>query len=328
MRAVILSIIGIIAAAAGFLLLPSLLNVADLFDATVFLIMGILALSLAFVWGYAGINCFGQAAFFGLGAYSYAIAAINLDSSLLSLLIGIAVPAAAAGVLGYFLFSSRIGDVYLGVLTLVVTLLLYNLASSTGGYEYKIGRAHLGGYNGIPGVPPLSIPGLSGRALGPIEQFYFVAASLVVIYAGLRLLLNTDFGRVVIGIRENELRAELLGYNVVLYKLGAFVLGGALAGFAGCLYAVWGAYVSPSVFGLAMTAQIIMWVIVGGLGTLIGPVLGAILLQFTVTKVGSQQLVNTYLILGAILITFVSFVPQGLVPILRKTLDKMAFLKQ
>ena len=97
----------------------------------------------------------------------------------------------------------------------------------------------------------------------------------------------------------------------------------AIAGLAGCLYAVWGAYVGPNVFSLAMTAQILMWVIVGGLGTLVGPIIGCFLLQILVTEIGTQQAFNTYLVLGAILLLFVSLVPRGVVPLVSDLLQTL-----
>jgi branched-chain amino acid transport system permease protein len=119
---------------------------------------------------------------------------------------------------------------------------------------------------------------------------------------------------VVVAIRENETRCELLGYDVRLHKLLIFTVGGAIAGLAGALFANWGAFVSPNVFSLVMTSQIIIWVIVGGLGTLVGPIIGCVIMQYLATRLGTQQLANTSLIFGAIFLAFVLLVPRGLVP--------------
>lgn len=302
---------------------PLLLDLADLFNLTVYIIMSILALSLALVWGYGGILCFGQAAFFGLGSYSYALAAINMGDSTIPILLAVALPAAFAALLGYFLFYARLSDVYLGVITLVVTLILFNLIGSTAGPEYKLGKAYLGGYNGIPAIPPINVPGDSSRFLDIFDLFRLSTIILLLVYFGLRALLYSQFGCVIVAIRENEVRAELLGYDVRLYKLAVFSLGAAIAGLAGCLYAVWGAYVGPNVFSLAMTAQVLMWVIVGGLGTLVGPIIGCFALQILVTEIGTQQVLNTYLVLGAILLLFVSLVPRGVLPLLHDLLTNL-----
>ena len=312
---------------AFMVLTPRLVELDIVLDLTVYMIMAVLALSLALIWGYGGILCFGQSAFFGLGAYSYAIAMFNIGESTLPLLLAIALPAGFAALLGYFMFYGRISDVYLGVITLTVTLILFNSVNSTAGPEFHIGAARLGGFNGIPGIPPLNFPGSKAAVIDLEGMFYLSTAALLATYFGLRLLLTSQFGRVIVGIRENEQRAELLGYDPRAYKLATFTIGGALAGFAGCLFANWGNFVSPTIFGLAQSAQIIIWVIVGGRGTLIGPVIGCIGIQWLSAALGANQpsggsdlwskiFANAPLILGVILIAFVLLVPKGLVPTL------------
>jgi len=300
-------------AVAGVLLAPLVTDTFALLAFTVYLVMAMLALSLAFIWGFGGILCFGQAAFFGLGAYAYAIGAINFGPGTGALLLAIAVPAAFAALLGYFMFYGRISDVYLGVITLAVTLILFNLANSTSGPQYRIGQALLGGFNGIPSIPTLTLPG-QDAPLEPEGLFRLVGLLLIVAYAGLRWLLRTRFGQVVVAVRENERRAELLGYDARLHKLAVFAIGGAIAGLAGCLYANWGAFVNPGVFGLAQSAQIIIWVIVGGRGTLIGPMIGCVAIQWMVTALGGQQTVDTGLVLGVVLALFVMLIPRGIAP--------------
>jgi ABC-type branched-subunit amino acid transport system permease subunit len=198
--------------------------------------------------------------------------------------------------------------------------------NSTAGPEFHIGTARLGGFNGIPGIPPLNWPFNKAAAIDLEGMFYLATGSLLATYFGLRLLLASQFGRIIVGIRENERRAELLGYDPRAYKLATFTIGGALAGFAGCLFANWGNFVSPTIFGLAQSAQIIIWVIVGGRGTLIGPIVGCIGIQWLTTALGANQpsgsdwwtkiLSNAPLILGVILVAFVLLVPKGLVPTL------------
>jgi branched-chain amino acid transport system permease protein len=319
----------IVAGAAGLavlILTPIYLELDTVLNVTVYMIMAILALSLALIWGFGGILCFGQSAFFGLGAYTYAIAMINMGESTGPLLLAILVPALFAAALGYFMFYGRISDVYLGVITLTVTLILFNSINSTAGPEFHIGVARLGGFNGIPGIPPLNWPFQKDKQVDLQGMFYLSTASLIVVYFGLRALLASRFGRIIVGIRENERRAELLGYDPRAYKLATFVIGAALAGYAGCLFANWGAFVSPTIFGLAQSAQIIIWVIVGGRGALIGPILGCIGIQWLTAALGANAptgsggwaalLGNAPLILGALLVAFVLLVPKGLAPTL------------
>jgi len=311
--------IGVIGVAL-LVVLPATLDLYELLQITLYAILGILALSLAFVWGYGGILCFGHSAFFGLGAYAYAVAVINMGESTLPLLIAIALPAALAAGLGYFMFYARISDVYVGVITLTVALILYNCINSTAGPEYHIGEALLGGFNGIPNIPSLNIPFRPDTQLEPEAMFVLSMGLLLLTYFGLIALLATRFGRVLVAIRENEQRVEFLGYDARLHKLVAFAIGGGLAGLAGCLFAAWGNYVSPTAFSVVQSAQIIIWLMVGGAGTLIGPVIGCFAISWLTLKIGTQQIVNANVVLGAILLVFVLLVPKGIVPLLSERL--------
>ncbi|CAN7450547.1 branched-chain amino acid ABC transporter permease [Variovorax sp. LjRoot84] len=301
--------------------LPGVLDDFMLLQVTIYVVMSILGVSLGFIWGFGGILCFGQAAFFGLGAYVYAIAVINMGDSSVPFLLAIVLPALFAALLGYVIFYGRLSDVYMGVITLTVTLILFNLINSTAGPEWKIGSAPLGGFNGIPAIPPLNAPGNLDEVITPRGMFNLSMAALLVVYLGLRVLISSKIGRVIIASKENEQRVLLLGYDARAYKLFAFTLGGAIAGLAGCLFANWGAFTSPTIFGLAQSAQIIIWVIVGGLGTLIGPVVGCVAIQWLTTQIGTQQTFNANLVLGAILMVFVLMVPKGIVPSLGLVID-------
>jgi ABC-type branched-subunit amino acid transport system permease subunit len=316
------SLIGFALSVIAIFALPKVLELFTLINATIYVSMAILALSLALVWGYGGILCFGQAAFFGLGGYAYAIGAINFGDSTWAVVLAVLVPAAFAALLGYFMFWGRIGDVYLGVITLTMTLIFFKLFNATAGDAYKIGKAGLGGFNGIPSTPPLNLPWDVGTALAPEDIWYVAASLLVILYFGARWLLKTSFGRVVISIRENERRSELLGYDVRRYKLGIFTLGGAMAGIAGILFANC-VFVSPTMFSLFYSAQVIIWVTVGGIGTLLGPVFGAIALQMIVAKLGTLEIIDPNVVLGAILIIFVLLIPKGLLPLLQSAFDRM-----
>ena len=309
--------------AVGIILLVSLPFVLDLYtllQITLYVIFAILALSLAFVWGYGGILCFGHSAFFGLGAYAYAVSVINIGDSTLPFLIAMALPALFAAGLGYFMFYARISDVYVGVITLTVTLIFYNVVNSTAGPQYHIGEALLGGFNGIPNVPSLNIPFQPDNTLEPAGMFTFSAAILLIVYFGLHALLRTRFGRVLVAVRENEQRVEFLGYDSRLHKLIAFSIGGAIAGLAGCLFTAWGNFVSPTSFSVVQSAQIIIWLMVGGPGTLLGPVIGAMAISWLTVKIGTQQMVNANVVLGAILLIFVLLVPKGVAPMFTERL--------
>lgn len=304
-------------ATAAIVVMPLVYNEYEILQMMIYVILSILALSLAFIWGFGGILSFGHAVFFGIGAYTYAIAAINFGETTSALLLALAVPAAFAALLGYFMFYGRISDVYLGAITLTVTLIFFKGVNSTSGPQYRIGSAPLGGFNGIPSVPRLTVPGFADLELGTMPLFSLSVALLALTYIGLRFLISSDFGRIVISVKENESRAELLGYDARLYKLLTFVIGGAIAGLAGCLYANWGSYTDPSVFALSLSVQVIIWIVAGGVGTLVGPILGCFFVQWLTSYLTTVNLMNKDVILGAILALVVLLLPKGLVPSLR-----------
>jgi ABC-type branched-subunit amino acid transport system permease subunit len=313
--------LGALALALG-VALPEWAELFTVINATIWVAMAMLALSLGLVWGFGGILCLGQTAFFGLGGYAYAIAAINLGDSTLAVPIAVLVPAAFAAALGAFLFYGRLGDVYLGVITLTVTLILFKVMNSTSGPEFAIGAARLGGFNGIPATPPLNAPFDPAAPLSPGAIFRVSMAALAVVYFGCLWLLGTGFGRVAVAIRENELRAELLGYDARSRKLVLFAVGGAIAGLAGVLFAN-SVFVSPTMFSLYYAAQALIWVIVGGLGTLAGPALGAVAVQYLTTLLGRLGQVDPALarldpnvVLGLVLVLCVLLLRRGLLPAL------------
>jgi branched-chain amino acid transport system permease protein len=304
--------------------LPGRVETFTIVDLTVYAVMATLALSLSLVWGFGGILSFGQSAFFGLGGYAYAIAVLNMGESTLPIALGVILPVLFAALLGYFMFWGRVSDVYLAVITLVVSLILFHLMNSTSGTEYRIGKSPLGGYNGIPGLPVINVPGDPARQLDFDEMYQLSLAVLLLTYFGLRALLASHFGRVVVSIRENETRAALLGYDTRRYKLAVFVIGAGISGLAGVLFANWGSFIGPTVFSIVFTAQIIMWILVGGLGTLVGAVVGTIIVQYITTWLGESKIADANLVLGLLFIVFVLLVPKGLQP---KALDVVEALR-
>ena len=305
----VIAVIGVLFMLAA----PSVLELFTIINLTTAIALSLLALSLALVWGYGGILCFGQTAFFGIGAYAYTIAAINFGGSTWAILVAVLVAVAFAAAIGYVMFYGRVSDVYLAVITLTVTLILYSLLRRTSGPDYKIGKSLLGGFNGITS-PPLNLPWDASFVLFPEHVFYVAMAALILAYVFTGWLTRTHFGRVCVSIRENELRAELLGYDVRLYKLGIFAVGAGLAGLAGVLFCNGVGRVTPDVFNLYNASLTIIWVIVGGRGTLIGPILGALGLFYLTSALGTQSMVHTNLVLGIILVVFVLGVPKGVIP--------------
>jgi branched-chain amino acid transport system permease protein len=284
-------------------------------ELTVWTVYGLLALSLTLVWGKAGIFSFGQAAFFGLGGYAYGAASINLivhtGETVSAVAIAALAGAAAAAVLGYFMFYGNVGDVYVAIVTLATTLVLLTFFSSTASPTYHIGQALLGGYNGMVAIPPLGIRDQLPLTITQTLVVTAVAAGAVAV--GLRVLMRRPFGRVIAAIRENEERTQLLGYDVRLYKLAVFALGGAIAGLAGAGYAAWGQFINPAVFGLQQAALVVIWVLVGGRRSLLGAFVGAFLIAWITTSLATRTDTQP-IVLGGVLIGIVLFLPRGLVP--------------
>lgn len=293
------------------LIAPALFDVNTM---TVLLIWALFALSLGLMWGYAGILSFGHAAYFGLGAYTFAVASMNIGESTLPLLLAMLIPALLAAVIGAMMFYGRISDVYMGVITLVVSLIMFKFINSTAGDAYRIGDARLGGFNGIPAFPVLNVPGDPELQIYGLGLYYAVAVALLICYLLCRWILSSWFGRVLVGIRENEARIELLGYSAPLYKTAIFTVSAAMAGLAGSLFATWAEIVTPGLFSLGQSAEVIIYTIVGGLGTLVGPMLGAIGLGFLKLLLGEQTVVDNSLLLGVILVLVVLLLPSGIVP--------------
>jgi branched-chain amino acid transport system permease protein len=298
---------------------PRYFDVFEVYTYISYVVLAIYALSLAYIWGFGGILSFGQSAFFGLGGYTFAVASINMGSTGFPFLLAFLIPALFGAAVGYFMFYGRLSDVYMGVVTLVVALILFKLINHTAGPEYSIGAARLGGFNGIPSIPTLALPGIYGgvELLDPSQMFTVFMGILLIVYIGLRILLASDFGRVSVSVRENEMRSSLLGYDVRRHKVIVFALGAGIAGMAGAMWATYQTFIDPNAFSLERSAQALIWVMAGGVGTLIGPILGAVGLQWLSITLGEMQLINNLVLLGTILIFLVLVLPKGIVPSLR-----------
>ena len=278
-----------------------------------------MALGLCLIWGYGGALSFGQTAFFGIAGYAYGIVTIDAGAAdgltIVALVAAVAIAGAFALLLGYLLFFGQINGVFLGIVTLAVTLVLERFMAQTAGPEWHVGAARLNGFNGMSGMPPLTMPWFGGPlVLTPdVPLYYAVLAMLVVVYLGLRILVNSSFGNVLVAIRENPQRATMLGYDVRRYELAAFVIGSALAGLSGVLYTSWGQYITPSSMGLTSAALPIVWVAVGGRGDLTTTLVGTLLL------IGGFQALTVYgsqyalVLLGVLLVLTVLLAPEGLV---------------
>lgn len=283
---------------------------------TSWIIFGLVAFSLDLVWGKGGDLSLGHTVFFGLGAYVYGIAAINLapvtgNTYLYALIFGALAGIVASALIGYFIFYGRLGPLQTTIITYTMVLLMATVAISL---AFTVGKARVGGANGMTGIPPLSLEllGLEGSLS---RQHSLIATLLAVlgVIVSVLYVLRRPFGLIISGIRQNALKTELLGYDIRRYKLLLFVISGAVAGLAGGLYGAWSAYVSPSIFGVVQALLIPIYVLVGGLGTLYGAFFGALFIGWLTFWLGGGAAGGqTTLILGAVLIIIVVFAPKGI----------------
>ena len=290
----------------------------DVGNFSYFLIWIFMALGLCLMWGYGGMMSFGQTFFFGLAGYAYGVIAINLggkgSTTFEALGLAVLLSGAAAAILGYFMIWGRISGVFFGIVTLAATLVLAFFLGQTAGPEWKIGRARLNGYNGMKGMKALNIPwGGHTLVFDGAALYFLMVALVVVVYLALRMLVNSRFGNVIVAIRENEQRAELLGYDVRKYRLVTFCIGSALAGLSGALYTAWGQFITPASIGLPAAAMPIVWVSFSGRSELTATLVGTFmfLYAYQLITVYSQQ--SALVLTGLLLLLAVMLVPEGFV---------------
>lgn len=289
---------------------------------SLFLAYGLLALSLSLIWGYVGILSFGQVAFFGIAGYTYAIVSLNLGGPLgatVALPVAVIVSTLAALSLGYFMFYGDVRNVYVAILTLVVTLVLQTFMAQTAGAAWTIGSVKLGGFNGIPGIRNFTL-GVEGASISLRGSgfYWFVLVLLLFIYLGARVLVNSKYGYAMVAVREDRERTEMLGYNVKKLKLGVFTASGTLAGLGGVLYTNWGNYIDPSVFTLTFATIPIVWVTFGGRESLLGAIVGTIVIEWLRKWFSINASEFAIVFVGVILMGTVLIMPQGILPSIRK----------
>ncbi len=309
--------IGALAVFAVAVAFPAVADPYDVGNFAYFLIWIFMALGLCLMWGYGGMLSFGQTFFFGLGGYGYGVIEINIGAahggSLAALVLAVSVAALAAAILGYFMIYGRIGGVFFGIVTLSTTLALAAFVGQTAGPEWTVGTARLNGFNGMQGMSPLQLPWF-GRDIDLEESalYYFLLVLLAATYVGLRLLVNSRFGNVLVAIREDPQRAELLGYDVRRYQLVTFVIGSLLAGLSGALYTAWGQFITPSSIGLPAAAMPIVWVAFAGRSDLTATFVGTFVLLFAFQTITIYSEQSALVLMGLLLVATVLFAPRGL----------------
>lgn len=268
------------------------------------ILFGLVALLTDVIWGYTGILTFASAAMFGAGAYFLGGAFVHYASTPGSAFLAAAAAAlsafAASAGIGWLAFYSRIkvSEFYIAVVTLGLSVLL--------GQAVLYGGALTGGSNGLSGFPTFAA---SNRLWYVVVAVLF----LTLLFVSSKIV-RSDYGLVLKAIRNNEMRCRYLGINTPLVKTIVFSLANAVIALIGVVYATFTTVVAPSLVGIVAATNVLIWVILGGRGTLVGPALAAILITAVTPQLSTAFPLYWQGFLGAAFVLVVVFLPQGLLP--------------
>jgi branched-chain amino acid transport system permease protein len=286
-------------------LIPALLNRFWVSVIAEIMIWSLFAASVNLLFGYVGLLSFGQALYFGFGMYGVAIGVATLGLSFWPAF-GLGIVAAVAIALISGIFAVRLTWHYFAIITVVFSLIFYFLAVSV--------KPLTGGDDGINFTLPsvFSYGGVTATFSNEKLQYFFIIVTVLLCFFLMHRVIRSPLGRAFVAIRDNDVRATLIGLNVYRLRLIAFVMAGFLAGVSGALFAFFGRYASASYMFYHVSGEAVVWAIVGGAGTLFGPIVGTSL--FIVIR----ELVSTHwehhsLIVGAMAILVVILAPKGLV---------------
>ncbi len=282
---------------------------------TEILIWGLLAMSSDILIGYTGMVSFGHSAFFGIGMYGAAAALLTMrpPNLWLALLYGLVAAAVVAAFVAFF--STRLRDIYFAITTLVFSQIFYVIIFTW--------TEVTGGENGLTfRQPALGVPGLFTVPFTPVTLHWFVLAVVTISYLLLRRITQSPFGMVLQSIRENEPRTRAIGYAVERYKIVAVMLSGLFAGLAGVLYAIQNKFAAPDFVFFLISGEVVIFNVLGGMGTLVGPVAGAAF--FLLLREGFSRFFTEYYLIpvGIIFMLMVIFMPQGLLGLWRRQLNR------
>jgi branched-chain amino acid transport system permease protein len=283
--------------------------------ATEILIWGLFAMSSDLLIGYTGMVSFGHSVFFGLGMYGSAAALLIVKPPNLWIAILVGVVAAAVVAMFVAFFSTRLRDIYFSITTLVFSQIFYVIIFTWTDVT--------GGENGLTfRQPPFGITGLYTIPFTQNGLHWFVLGTVTVSYLVLRRITQSPFGTVLQSIRENEPRTRAIGYHVERYKIVSVMLSGCFAGLAGVLYAIQNKFAAPDFVLFLVSGEAVIFNVMGGIGTLVGPVVGAAF-YLLMKEVFSRVFYEYYLIpVGVIFTLMVIFVPQGLLGAWKRALNR------
>jgi branched-chain amino acid transport system permease protein len=278
--------------------------------ATEALILGGLALSVDLLLGYSGLLSLGQAMYFGIGAYTAAIVMQSTNSFWQTM--GVSILAVlVSGILGG-LIANRVRGVYFALITFgmaqVIAQIIYN-------------TRELGGSDGMR-VPVIEVPlgFVTFSASNPFGFFLLTLAIISLMYALIAYLLGTPFGRVIQALSANERRVPYLGYSVWLPRMIVYVVAAMVAGISGALYPMLRGFVSPELMYFAVSGNAVIMVIVGGTGTLVGALLGAMLITVLKSVIGTWT-EHHHIVIGVLFMASILFLPRGIMGLIRPRIE-------
>jgi branched-chain amino acid transport system permease protein len=262
------------------------------------------ALTVDILWGYCGILTFGQAAFFGIGAYAAGIAftyiGFSPQTAILAILAGVAVSAGVAAIVGWISFFHGASPLYVAIVTLALPIIVVQLLYSGGTFT--------GSSSGLVGYGTFDLS---------VEAWFVITGiGLVALTTAAWFFVNSDFGRVLVAIRENEQRCAYLGINTAAVKIVLMIVMAMIAAVAGYAYAGYTVVVAPEIASFVFGTELVMWVALGGRGTLVGPVVGAVAIDLTSAYLSGNLPFVWKLIVGAIFVLVIVMLPQGILPVL------------
>jgi urea transport system permease protein len=294
-----------------------------------FISLAIVALGIDLIWGYAGLLSLGHGIFFALGGYALAMH-LNLqpqgqlpefftlygvselpwfwqpfNSFLLTIIALVVIPGIVAGLLGYLVFRNRIKGVYFSILTQAALIVFFNFFNG----QQKL----INGTNGLK-TDTQTIFGVLASSRQAQLAFYEISIiCLILVYLLCRWLTSGRFGRLLVAIRDDETRVRFSGYNPTGYKVLVFAISGAIAGIAGALYTVQTGIITPNAMDVAFSIEMVIWVAVGGRGTLIGAIFGVLLVRLAQTFL-SERFPEVWLFFqGALFLIVVTVLPTGII---------------
>ncbi len=268
------------------------------------MIYAMIAISVDMLWGYTGILTFGQAAFFGVGAYATALVLSNFGGGAmnfgLALVLSITIPMALAAFVGWLSFYHGSTPLYASVISLVVPIVLTQVIFAGGSFT--------GSSSGLVGYPTMK--------LGAANYFRLAGFALIVFAGVAYIIVRSDAGRVLISVRDNALRASYLGVRTQRVQILLMTILGGVVGLAGFLYANAGRIVAPEIAGFGFGTQAIIWTALGGRGTIIGPAMGAIGIDYLGAQLSGVMPFLWQLLVGLLFVVMILFVPRGLAGLL------------